>query len=173
MFEEPCRLAGNYRSLVNTVAIVGRVVARVLLICAIVVHFSVSAQAIMATPTDKYEEAPAQVIEVLRSLEQTADYLQDASQAVQLMRIGTETETLYFFVRLETSECKEWCPNAVFKNEVSSEGFVAFVVLPRKSTWGDVIRSPCWNCDPVVSLIFYDDEGNEKSIAIDDDGLIF
>lgn len=166
-------MAGNYPSLVNTVAIAGRVVARVLLTCAILVHFSVSAQAIMATPTDEYEEAPAQVIEVLKSLEQTANYLLDVGRTVQLMRVGTETEVVYFFVRLETSECKEWCPNAVFKNEVSSEGFVAFVVLPRKSSWGDVFRRPCRNCDRLVPLIFYDDEGNAKSIAINDDGLIF
>jgi hypothetical protein len=127
----------------------------------------------MATPADHYEAAPTPIVETLKGLDQTKNYFVGATPAVRLMEAASEGRPLYLFVRIETPDCDEWCPNAIFKAEVSSESFVAFAFLPLKSAWGDTWRRPCGNCAKTQSLIFYGDDNGAKVISVGLEGLFF
>jgi len=127
----------------------------------------------MATPTDKFEEAPAQIVETLMGLHKTERFLRDARSKARVMEFMTENDKLYIIVRFQSADCPEWCPNAIFKGEVSSDGFVAIAVLPRKFAMGDSGRSLCGTCVPEFPLVFSDDDGNRKAFFLTEDGLVF
>lgn len=126
-----------------------------------------------ATPTDRYKPASDQNIYALRASEKAKLLLTNAQVKMLVMEGEFTTNMRHVIVRFEDGNCGEWCINAVYESVISDDSFIAYVLLPRKSTRGDVWWRFCPTCKREFAIIFRADDGKGKSFMLTEHGIVF
>lgn len=138
-----------------------------------------SSVAIMVKPKNIFEPVSEGVLEKVRQVEKLKFIFQRDEPSVHLAKIEPWGEVegalplRYILVRLETRICTEWCPTAIFRKEISEEGYQALVYLPTKAARSDVGQQICMTCKSSWPMIFASENRRGKAIFFTKFGPIF